>query len=195
MVPYEGEPLMLDYSEENMYSENIAKLVAWHRHYTRFWKQSVLYCDFRWPDFLNFTSPDRTGSTGEAEATFFNAVTGENMTFLEGMELGRKIWNLDQAIWTLQGRHRDKVRFAEYIYTVPSEGEYLLPGRENGEWDYIDAGGRTIDKEKFEEFKTRFYTLEGWDTDTGYPTRSTLESLGLDHVADALDQKGKLGRE
>ena len=41
MVPFEGDMLMLDYSTENMYSEHMAKLVAWHRRYTRFWKQSV----------------------------------------------------------------------------------------------------------------------------------------------------------
>jgi len=195
MVPYEGDRLMLDYSDDNIYSEHIAKLIAWHRHYTRFWKQSVLYCDWRWPDFLNLNAPDKIGSTGEAEPKFFNAVTGKNFTFLDGMELGRKIWNLDHAIWTLQGRDRDMVHFAEYIYSVPLGREYLLPGRENGEWTYINAAGRFLDREKFEEFKTRFYTLAGWDPTTGYPTRSTLESLGLGYVADELEKTGRLGEE
>jgi len=198
MVPYEGNKLMLDYSTENMYSENIAKLVSWHRHYTRFWKQSVLFCDWRWPDFLNISSPDKIGSTGEAEPKFFNVVTGKNLTFLEGINRGRAIWNLDHAIWTLQGRHRDMVHFAEYVYSVPfnpPRGKHLLPGRENGEWNYIDAAGRYIDREKFEEFKTRFYNLEGWDPNTGYPTRGTLESFGLGYVADELEANGKLGEE
>ena len=195
MVPYEGDRLMLDYSKDNMYSEHKAKLVTWHRHYTRFWKQSVLYCDWRWPDFLNLYAPDMIGSTGEAEPKFLNAVTGKNFTFLDGIELGRKIWNLDQAVWTLQGRHRDMVHFADYIYNVPSGKEYLMPGRENGEWTYLNAAGRCIDREKFEEFKTRFYQLEGWNTDTGYPTRSTLESLGLGYVADELEKNGRLGEE
>ena len=34
---------MLDYSTANMYSEHMAKLVSWHRYYTRFWKQSALF--------------------------------------------------------------------------------------------------------------------------------------------------------
>ena len=186
---------MLDYSEDNMYSEHKAKLITWHRHYTRFWKQSVLYCDWRWPDFLNVYAPDKIGSTGEAEPKFLNVVTGKNFTFLDGIELGRKIWNLDHAIWTLQGRHRDMVHFADYIYSVPSEREYLMPGRENGEWTYFNAAGRCIDREKFEEFKTRFYNLAGWDPATGYPIRGTLESLGLGYVADELEKNGKLGKE
>jgi aldehyde:ferredoxin oxidoreductase len=196
MVPYEGDMLMLDYSTENMYSESMAKMQVWFRHYTRFFLQSAQYCDWRWPDFVNFYAPDKIGSTGDdGEAKYFNAVTGKNFTFLDGMELGRKIWNLDHAIWTLQGRHRDMVRFAEYIHTQPfnPEGTYLMTGRENGEWKYINVVGRIMEIDKFEEFKTHFYTLEGWNTETGYPERATLEGLGLAAVADDLAAVNKLG--
>jgi aldehyde:ferredoxin oxidoreductase len=198
MIPYEGDPLMIDYSTENMYSDHWAKTVAWQRHYTRFWKQSILYCDWRWPNFYNPYAPDDRGITVEGEPRFLNAVTGGNLSFADGMELGRKIWNLDNAIWTLQGRHRDMVHFPEFIYTVPYPAgmagpAYYLPGRENGTWTYIDVTGRVMDKDKFDEWKTKFYTLEGWDTSSGWPTRSTLEGLGLKRVADKLEANGKLG--
>ena len=198
LIPYENDPLMLDFSTDNIYSEHMAKLVAWHRHYTRFWKESVLYCDNRWPEFINSKVPGYRGITGEGEPRFFNAVTGKKFSFLDGMELGRKIWNLDNAIWTLQGRHRDMVHFSDYIYLVPFAGSgnfamYYLPGREKGRWDYIRVNGRYLDKAKFEEFKTRFYNLEGWDTRSGWPKRRTLESMGLKFVADELEKKGKSG--
>ncbi|MDY6935690.1 MAG: aldehyde ferredoxin oxidoreductase N-terminal domain-containing protein [Spirochaetota bacterium] len=205
MKPFENNPMMLDFSTENMYSEHIAKLVAWHRHYTRFWKQSILYCDYRFPDFYNPHSPNKRGLTGEGEQKFFNAVTGKNLSFTEGMEIGRKIWNLDNAIWSLQGRHRDIVHFADYIYNIPFAGKesiagagsftmYYMPGKEDGEWDYISVEGRSLDKSKFEEWKSKFYKLEGWDISTGWPTRKTLKSLGLDFVADELKKKDRLGR-
>ncbi|MBW2449715.1 MAG: hypothetical protein JRE92_04725, partial [Deltaproteobacteria bacterium] len=54
--------------------------------------------------------------------------------------------------------------------------------------------GRHFDKNKFEEFKSRFYSLQGWETSTGYPTASTLKSLGLDFVAAELTQNWKLGK-
>jgi aldehyde:ferredoxin oxidoreductase len=197
MVPFQGDRQMLDFSTKNMYSEHIAKLVAWQRHYTRFWKQSVLFCDWRWPDFLNIYVPDKVGSTGEAEPKFFNAVTGRKLSFLDGIEIGTKIWNLDHAIWTLQGRHRDMVHFADYLYSEPFERgfPYLLPGKENGKWAYIDTRGRSINKEKFEGFKTKFYELEGWDPTTGYPKRCTLESLDLGFVAHELERQNKMGKE
>jgi aldehyde:ferredoxin oxidoreductase len=198
LIPYENNPLMLDFSTDNIYSEHMVKLVAWHRHYTRFWKQSVLYCDMRWPEFINSRLPGYKGLTGEGEPKFLNAVTGKKFSFVDGMELGRKIWNLDNAIWTLQGRHRDMVHFSDYIYHIPFVGlgnyaTYYLPGREKGRWDYIRVNGRHLDKTKFEEFKTRFYNLEGWDTRSGWPKRRTLESMGLKFVADGLNKKGKLG--
>jgi len=190
---------MLDYSTENMYSEHMAKLVAWHRRYTRFWKQSVLYCDQRWPDFINTNVPGYKGLTGEGEPRFFNAVTGMDLTFGAGMELGRRIWNLDNAIWTLQGRHRDMVKFADYIYTNPFQGEggsawYYMPGKKNGAWDYVRLNGRSIDRAKFEAFKTLFYTLEGWHPESGWPRESTLKTLSLGRVAEALKKKNRLGQ-
>ena len=198
MVPFQGDMLMLDFSDKNIYSEHMAKLVAWHRYYTRFWKQSALFCDFRWPDFINVNAPHKIGSTGIAEPKYLNAVTGKNMSFLDGINLGRKIWNLDHAIWTLQGRHRDMVRFADFIYKkmgtridVPNA---YLPGKENGRWDYYGYTHRRIDKNKFEDFKTRFYTLQGWDPASGYPNKKTLQSLGLEYVANELQKHGKLGR-
>jgi aldehyde:ferredoxin oxidoreductase len=198
MEPFQGDMRMVDFSNENMYSEHIVKLVTWHRYYSRFWKQSVQFCDWRWPDFLNLYAPGKVGSTGVAEPKFLNAVTGKNFTFLDGIELGRKIWNLDHAVWTLQGRHRDMVHFADYFYTKPSftfrgHPEYM-PGIKNGKWDYIPTLGRHFNKDKFEEFKTKFYKLQGWDTVSGYPTRATLKSVGLGYVADELEKNGRLGR-
>jgi aldehyde:ferredoxin oxidoreductase len=190
---------MINYATENMYSENIARLVSWHRHYTRFYKASMLFCDWKYPDIINTRREDRRGSSFSAEEKFIKAVTGKDISFLDGMAIGRKIWNLDNVIWILQGRHRDMVHFADYIYTVDFPEEYKLPTYDPdalvkaNRWDYRDVAGRRLDRDEFENFKTRFYAREGWDTATGWPTRSTLESLGLGEVADTLESWGKLG--
>jgi aldehyde:ferredoxin oxidoreductase len=193
MVPFEGDRLMLDYSDDNMYSEHMAKLVSWHRYYTRFYKQSLLLCDTRWPDFFTFRgTKSRVGSTGEAEPRFFNAVTGRSITFLEGIELGRKIWNLDHAIWTLQGRHRDMVYFSDVLYEQPG-GYGEFPVMKDGAWTHAFIEGRKFDKARFDDFKTEFYKVQGWDPASGFPTRTTLAGMGLDYVADELQTHGKLG--
>jgi aldehyde:ferredoxin oxidoreductase len=49
-----------------------------------------------------------------------------------------------------------------------------------------------IDKTKFESLKDRYYELRGWDINTGRPTRTKLEELGLKNVADELASIGRL---
>jgi len=199
LTPY-NDPMMMDYSDEGIYSEAMAKTVAWHRHYTRYFKQSLNYCDWAYMDLFNPWIEDGRGLTPEAEPKFFNAVTGKNLTFEEGMEIGRKIWNLDRSVWVLQGRDRDLEVFTDYNYEVGAlpgyttyEVPYVMPVYENGTWSYKSVAGRKLDRDKVEDWKTKFYTLEGWSTDKGWPTRATLEELGLKHVADELDSKDKLG--
>ena len=205
-VPYDDEPMLIDYSDEGVYNDSMAKLVAWHRHYTRYYKQALGFCDWAWADFVNPYGPDFEGATGEGEPKFFNAVTGKNQSFAEGMEIGRRIWNLDRAVWVLQGRTREMEVFSDYMYDVGStdmsgrgyaainyEMPYTMPVYENGEWKYKNLAGRAIDRAKFEGWKDKFYALEGWGLSNGAPTRKTLEDLDLKDVADALDTAGKLG--
>jgi aldehyde:ferredoxin oxidoreductase len=187
---------MLNFADSNIYSMHMVRLVSWHRHYTRYYKQSLLYCDLKWPDMVNNGRSDNVGCTGTMEPQFMKAITGQNVSFIDGMRLGRKIWNLDNAIWVLQGRHRDMVHFADYIYnenfTVPIVG-YSMPAQSTlGRWSYANVGGRRIDRNSFENFKTAFYTYEGWNPATGWPTRATLEELGMSNVADTLARYGKL---
>ncbi len=144
----------------------------------------------RWPDFV--------GATGIAEPRYVQAVTGQELTFEHGIEIGHKIWTLDHAIWPLWGRHRDMVHFAGNVYDAqplfPAEvPNVYLPGKEDGEWGYLGYSYRTLDRDGLEAFKTRFYELQGWDPATGYPTRETLASMALGHVADEIEENGKLG--
>ncbi|MEJ2109982.1 MAG: aldehyde ferredoxin oxidoreductase N-terminal domain-containing protein [Acidobacteriota bacterium] len=195
VAPYDGDPYMFDYSEgpTGIYSDHRVKTIAWHRHYTRFWIQSVLFCDWVWPRFFTPNSPDKSGPTPEGEPRFFNAVTGKNISFVDGIEIGRKIWNLDRSIWVMQGRHRDMEELAGYVYNVPTEEPYYLPAYENGAWTYSPCVGRVLNKDRFEEWKTKFYAFEGWNIDNGWPKRNTLESMGLGKVADTLHSRNRIG--
>jgi aldehyde:ferredoxin oxidoreductase len=134
------------------------------------------------------------GATPDAEPRFLNAVTGKEIGFTDGMEMGRKICNLDRAIFTLQGRHRDMEVFTGYVFKQPVTRPYPFPVYEDGQWQNSDNLGRKIDKDRFEEWKTHYYELEGWDTESGFPKRDTLEEMGLKEVADELERKGRLGK-
>ncbi|ABV85589.1 aldehyde ferredoxin oxidoreductase N-terminal domain-containing protein [Shewanella pealeana] len=205
MAPYikPDEVSAMDYASHNMYSEVLARQVQWVNHYGRFWKNSALMCDFRWPDCVNLQREDLRGATGNDEVgehVWWNAVTGEDISYVDGIERGRRILNLDNAIWVLEGRHRDDAKFADYIYdkklTYSKLPTFLWPAtNEAGEWDYRDMLGRSHCREGVETWKSHYYRAEGWDPDTGWPTRALLESMNMKEVADRLEQVGKLGKE
>ena len=209
-IPYTDDLFMFNYSfwepdasTIGVYSEHWAKRVAWDRAYNRFYRQACGYCDWGpWPNFvnLNATAGDYWGTSPEAEPAFLNAVTGKNMSFADGMEIGRKIWNLQKAIWVLQGRDRDMEVWAGFMFKPGASGTgKTLPvyNSSTGTWSMETESLWDVymDRDALELFKDRFYTLEGWDLEHGWPTRSTLEGLGLDSAADELEAAGRLGSE
>jgi aldehyde:ferredoxin oxidoreductase len=200
--PY-ADPFMFDHSwqgeqahKTGIYSEHKAKLVAWHRHYGTYYEESLLYCDEVLADFYSTARPDNKGATPEIEPAFFNAVTGKNITFADGMETGRKAWNLKRAILVLQGRNRDMEKFSGFMYRPGASHVSItggVPAYDGSKWDWIPGNDMYLDEQGVEQWKTAYYKIEGWDTRTGSPSRKTLEDLGLKNVADALQAKGKLG--
>jgi len=194
MVPYNGDEFMLDYSDgpTGIYSDSKVKQVAWVKHYEKFWIGAGGFCGWRWPMCITNNTADRRGPTPEAEPRFWNAVTGQNLSFADAMEIGHKIYTLDRSIWVLQGRHRNMEIFPDYVYDQPSRGSNL-PMYQDGKWSYDKGVGRKIDRDKFEDWKTRFYKFEGYNPENGYPTGNTLEGMNLKKVADALKSKDKLG--
>ena len=63
----------------------------------------------------------------------------------------------------------------------------LVPGKDG---EVLCRLGTTLDREKFEQMKTDYYELRGWDPVTGYPKREKLTELGLKDAADDLEARG-----
>lgn len=194
LVPYNDDRYLADFGDgpTGIYSDSKVKLVAWVKHYEKFWIGGGGFCGFRWPMTFTNNSADNRGATPQAEQRFWNAVTGDTRSFAEYMELGHKIYTLDRSIWVLQGRHRNMEVFPDYLYDQPSAG-HMMPMVIDGKWTYDKGIGRKLDRAKVEDFKTRFYKFEGYNPDNGYPTRNTLEKMGLNKVAGLLQKKDRLG--
>lgn len=195
------DPMMADRSEEGIYSQGMARCVAWNRRHIKFWKNSAMFCDQCFPSWMNTAGDNLQGASPEVEVRFFNAVTGAGFSYEDGLELGRKIWNFERAILVLQGRHRDEEYFPPFkpytSYVHTEEPPFIQKGRyftvyEDGEWRWKKLNF-PIRKDKMDEFKTRYYQLEGWSANSGSPTKETLGKCGLEHVADELAKRGLLG--
>lgn len=150
------------------------------------------FCGWRWPMCITNNTADRRGATPHAEPKFWNAVTGQNLTFADSMKIGHKIYTLDRSIWVLQGRTKKMETFPDYIYDQGG-GENVLPMYIDGKWVYEGGRGRKLDRAKFEDFKTRFYKFEGYNPDNGFPTEATLSEMNMPKVAETLKKNDKLG--
>ena len=131
------------------------------------------------------------------ESEIYAAITGKETNETELYRKGERIFNLQRAILLRQGwpgRKGDKL--LDYYHNVPlRKGELhlnvngLAPGR-NGE--VTSKVGTVVDKDKFEDMKSEYYELRGWDVETGLPTRAKLAELQLDDVAADLAGRGLL---
>lgn len=209
MIPFEGDLMMFDYTwqgrdgsqmeqalDTGIYSRHKAVLTAWSRHYTRAYIQSGPFCCLGGSYAVTAGQGPEFRDVISEQPKYLNAVTGRNTDFAGYMELGRRIWNLDRAIWILSGRHRDQEKFAGYFYK-PFQNfqrkQMTIYNRATGGWEYPDLNDMSLTHEGVEAWKDHYYAFEGWDTDTGWPSRATLEDLDMGDVADVLQAANKLG--
>jgi len=201
----DADEFWFDYSWEEgdqayktgIYSEPKAKFVTWHHHYWLYYKESIGFCDWGYMRPFSASHPQGFGHTPEAEPRWMKTVTGKDHSFAEdGIRSGRRIFSLLRAIYAMQGRHKNMEKFNGYYYRPGASycGFYtertVFDGRE---WDWQNCRELYFSDKGIETMKSHVYRLEGWNVDSGYPTRKTLEELDLKYVADYLQTKGKLG--
>jgi aldehyde:ferredoxin oxidoreductase len=112
-------------------------------------------------------------------ADLISSATGLALTEEELMRVARRGVNLEKAFNTL---HAGFDRGDDY------------PPRRFME-EEIQTGpyaGTKCEKEKWDEMLDRFYELNGWDRQTGWPTRKGMEELGLGEIAEMLERGGRL---
>lgn len=113
-------------------------------------------------------------------AALYSAATGRETTVDELKKLAMKQLNLEKAFnlrFTNFDRKDDMPTPRDLCEPIPSG----------------NLAGWKLDEELYNEMLDEYYELHGWNKVTSYPSRKTLEDLGLDYVADDLEKLGKLG--
>lgn len=101
-------------------------------------------------------------------ARLLSAATGLEFDEAKVEEVLDRIYTLERAFIVRQGitRKHDRLAMKPSFAETPEGGE---------------------DLKKHGELLTRYYGIRGWDSETGIPTRQTLERFGLKYVADELE--------
>ncbi len=111
-----------------------------------------------------------TRMNAERIARAVSAATGWDMGAEEAWDVGRRAVNLMRAFNLQTGltaeHDRPSARYGSVPVDGPIKGIGIMP-----HWD---------------EMLRNYYTLMGWDHESGVPLKETLENLGLGHVADDL---------
>jgi aldehyde:ferredoxin oxidoreductase len=197
-VPYSDDIFMFNFAwkgeeawKTGIYSQHKAKQVAWSRHFTGFWNESMAFCEMLLPELESNEFP-------ETEMSYYKTVTGKNDSFADTMRIGQKIWTLERAIRVMHGRSRQTEDLFPYMYKPGGSGkcrntaECPFTKTANGVHDQRPRHASWTGK-AWTTSKAHFYALEGWDNEHGWPTRKTLEDFGLNKVADTIAAKGRLG--
>jgi aldehyde:ferredoxin oxidoreductase len=104
----------------------------------------------------------------EMASRIFNLATGKDWELSQILTISERVRNLERMFDVRQGlRRKDDNLPAKFFKEPLKKGPYE---------------GEVIDEAKFEEMKDEYYTIRGWDKQTGIPSREKLEELGLGDV-------------
>ena len=112
-------------------------------------------------------------------AELISSALGIDLTEEKLMKIGRRGVNLEKAFNTLHAGfdRKDDYPPRRYMEEPVRSGPH--------------AGAR-CDREKWDEMLDRFYELNKWDRETGWPTEKGLKELGLGGIAKKLKKAGRL---
>ena len=116
--------------------------------------------------------------TPERQAKLLSLGLGTEVTLDMFSEIANRVRCLERAFDVREGLTRSQETLPQRLFDLKV--------------NYGERKGLTLAPQKFEEMKSEYYALRGWDADTGIPTRETLERVGLGYVAEELEKVGKI---
>ncbi|MHA1934899.1 MAG: aldehyde ferredoxin oxidoreductase family protein [Candidatus Thorarchaeota archaeon] len=128
--------------------------------------------------FCVFTSTAAYGVNPDNMTRIYEAATGISMTEDEMMLTGRRVCTLEKVFNITRGATREHDNLP---WRLMNEGADSGPLK-----------GETNSQEELDTMLDQYYQLHGWDLETSWPTRETLEMLNMKDVADYLEKMGKL---
>jgi len=112
------------------------------------------------------------------QADLFSVGTGVSTSVEKLFEFAKRVRNLERAYCVREGMTRNTDSLPDGYLDHPVERGVLK--------------GEVLESSKFEEMKSEYYALRGWDIATGIPTLETLENTGLKDIAKDLNKRGML---
>lgn len=162
-------------------------------------KETMVSCDRYFP---LLETDQEEGYMGDPAFVpkLFSAVTGIDMSEEDYYRVGERSVNLQRAIQGREGRAgRKDDKISEFNFTVPVETSEGVLGMFNPDLEFPGPGeeivsrkGKTLDRKEFERMLDEFYAFRGWDVESGFQKKETLEKLGLGDICAEIEKLGIL---
>ncbi|NQT71877.1 MAG: hypothetical protein HQ553_03795 [Chloroflexi bacterium] len=155
-------------------------------------KECLIVCDWIYPILAIKHTEDHVGDPS-LESKLLSAITGEEVDEQALYNIGSRVFNLQRAILLREGwKAREDDKLPDEWYEKPlkfgvMDPDCLVPGKDGAPISQI---GSIVDRQEFEQMRDEYYRIRGWDDRTGLQTRKSLETLGLEDIADGLEQRG-----
>jgi aldehyde:ferredoxin oxidoreductase len=158
-------------------------------HYRACIKDSIPVCDWVYPIMTSGREDRKYTGDLSVEYKFFEHVTGEKTTQESLNARAARIWNMHRLLTAMEWGGGAPVNLRKEHDQIPdhffaSVSTRLLPPFPPAEHPHPP-----LSREYFEETKTEYYKLMGWDVKTGLPRRSTLQKLGMDDVLASFEKR------
>ena len=145
-------------------------IMTYTAHNYKAWVDSNCVCANQEP-FISMYTDDYIGSW-DIRRRMYNAVTGTHIDTDEDEDLILdRIWMTERCIFARQGQRKEDDWIFDCVFEDPS---------------YKNVG---LTRENLREGIDRYYDLRGIDRETGLPKKSTLKRLGLEDMANDLENK------
>jgi len=182
-----GSELAVDFSTYK--GKALAAKIIQDREYA---KECAVFCDQAWP-MKDVPHAETHVGDPTLESKVLNAVTGKELDEEEFYRIGERVFNLQRAILTREGRKgRQSDSILETDFTEPitfarDNHDCLVPGKDG---EIISRKGEVVDRAEFEKMKDEYYHLRGWEVASGLQTKAKLIELGLQDIAQELAPTG-----
>jgi aldehyde:ferredoxin oxidoreductase len=153
------------YAVDRLSAEGKGKLTVWNQDVRCVTCDCATMCAF----LLDMAVP---GIATKNTADLMEAVTGLTYTPEEVQAVGERVNNLAKAFNVGAGFTRSDDTLPERLLTEPLKGG--------------GSKGNFISRDELKMMLDEYYTVRGWDVQTGKPTRKKLVELGIGYAADAL---------
>jgi aldehyde:ferredoxin oxidoreductase len=155
----------IPFAVDRLSTKDKGKLTKWNQDMHAAVCDCTAFCSFLLPmALISIVFPNTVA--------LLEAVTGLTYTEDEILKVGERINNLARAFNVREGFTRADDTLPERLMTEP------LP---NGA-----CKGSLISEDDLKTMLDEYYTVRGWDLDSGIPTRQKLVELGLEYAADQL---------